>query len=147
MLIAALLATTATAAGGQTVDGAKLDELQRIIERQQQLIENAARWAAGEPQPIEVSAPETVESVPFEHKGKYFLHLVNKTACGPVRMVENVFNHAIPLRNITVDLNIDVTHATEQPTGRELKIDRAGGAARLTISELKIHTIICLEHL
>ena len=112
---------------------------------QQQLIENAVRWAAGCPQPVEVSAPETVESVLYQHDGKYYLHLINKTACGSVHAIENVFNHAIPVSNLSVDLNIEVKNAIEQPSGRKIDIIRENGSARLDIPELRIHTIICLE--
>lgn len=114
-------------------------------QHQQKLIENAVRWAAGCAQPVEVSAPETVESVLYEHEGNFYLHLINKTACGSVRAVENVFNYAIPVYNLSVDLNIDVKSAMEQPSGRKLGIVRENGSARLDIPELRIHTIICLE--
>jgi hypothetical protein len=111
-----------------------------------QLLENAVRWAAGEGPAVEVKCPETVEVVLWEEpEGTRYLHLVNRTAGGPVRTKASVITEEIPVFGLEVTTRFGVKEAVLQPEGTRLEVTAAGEGATFTVPRVNIHSIIELR--
>lgn len=112
-----------------------------------QLIVNVIKWAAGEPPPIELECPDTVEVVVWQNKSskQIMIHLVNRTPAGPARAKGSVINEAIPVHDIIIWLKGKVKKAMLQPEGRQLKISSSMGKTEIKVPHINIYSIVVIN--
>jgi len=112
-----------------------------------QLITNAVLWAAAKTPPVWVQSPDTVEVTMWQTPGSRSrsIHLVNRTANGPMRIKGSVINEIIPVFNVEVQVPFKVKKATLQPEGKVLKISQKDGQSTVKIPRLDLYGILVLE--
>ncbi len=121
---------------------------------QREILASAIRWAAAEPQPVEVTAPMCVQATVFrqtrEGQERLLVHLfnnVNTTAFHglPAEDVP-LREETLPIHDIAIDLHgYSIRRVHQEPEGRELAVEQSEGMARVRVPRLDVHTIVVVE--
>lgn len=108
---------------------------------QKQLLASAIAWAAGEPAPLRVEAPSTLEVIPWrdEAKKQTIIHLINRTSAGPAQNQPGALIHeTIPLHQVVLHLHQSIggKEATLVPGKQKLPLRHEGDWSTLTIDRI-----------
>lgn len=112
------------------------------MEDLEQLLVDVVKWAHGEPLPVRVRAPRTVEVECYtqpEHK-RIVLHLVNNTADMQRPMCE-----LIPVHDIEIELTCGAATSVRSARGVDVTMEQIDGGVRLEVPVLEVYDLIIIE--
>jgi len=112
------------------------------MEDLEQLLVDVVKWAHGEPLPVRVRAPRTVEVECYtqpEHK-RMVLHLVNNTADMQRPMCE-----LIPVHDIEIELDCGEVASVRSERGSDVTMEWVDGGVRLKVPVLEVYDLIIIE--
>lgn len=110
------------------------------------LLADAVRWAAGKAPPVELEAPFTVEMVVWgQGNGKRIVHLVNRTAAGPMRTKGSVITECIPVHDLRLTFAEQVRSARLEPQGLGLEVHPRDGRWEVHLPRLDVHGMVIVE--
>jgi hypothetical protein len=121
---------------------------------QRELLASAIRWAAAQPPPVEVTAPMCVQASVFRQacdgQERLLVHLfnnVNTTAFHALPADDvPLREETLPIHDIAIELQgYSIARVHQEPEGRELPVEQAGGKAKVIVPRLDVHTIVVVE--
>ncbi len=118
------------------------------------LLADAVRHVMSGRPGLELNAPMSVEMTACEREGgkQVVVHLVNfqpengRDIVSPGCESRHVIQEILPVRDLQLTVRLgSVKKATLQPEGQALQLSRSGDEARITIPQLRCHSMVVLE--
>jgi hypothetical protein len=111
-----------------------------------QLLANAVRWAAGEPQPLLVEGAGLVDVAVWRQKDSITAHLVNLT--NPMAM-KGPFREIIPIGEQRVQLRLPAGVTPKRvhllTAGRDVPYELTAGVLRVTVPSVAVHEVVAVD--
>jgi Hypothetical glycosyl hydrolase 6/Beta-galactosidase trimerisation domain len=110
------------------------------------LLGNAVKWAAGEPQPVEVTGPGTLDVTIWRQKDSITVHLVNLT--NPM-MMKGPLREFIPLPRQTVRVRLPAGSRARKVqllvSGETPRVREANGSVVLEVGSILDHEVVAID--
>jgi hypothetical protein len=110
------------------------------------LLANAVRWAANEPQPVDVVGPGVIDVSIWQQRDSLTVHLVNLTnpmlMKGPIREVLPVGPQRVTIR---LPHGLRARGVKLLTAGTEPEVESRDGALSLTVPSVDVHEVIAID--
>ncbi len=110
------------------------------------LLQNAVRWAANEPPPVDVEGPGVVDVAVWRQRASMTVHLVNLT--NPM-MMKGPLREAIPVGPLRVRVRLPPGTAMRKvqllTAGRPVDARPSDGVLTVTVPSVEIHEVIAID--
>jgi hypothetical protein len=110
------------------------------------LLQNAIRWAANEPQPVEVEGPGVLDVTVWRQRNSMTVHLVNLT--NPM-MMKGPLREAIPVGPLRVRVRLPPDARPDRvqllTAATTVQAQVSGGALTMTVPSVETHEVIAID--
>src|SRR5439155_21726311 len=110
------------------------------------LLRNAMKWAANEPQPVEVDGPGLLDVTAWRQRASMTVHLVNLT--NPM-MMKGPLRETIPVGPLIVHIRLPEGARASKvqllSAGVTADAGAANGVLRVTVPSVDVHEVIALD--
>jgi len=110
------------------------------------LLRNAVRWAANDPQPVEVEGPGLLDVTAWRQRGSMTVHLVNLT--NPM-MMKGPLRETIPVgpQRVRVRLppQIRATRVHLLTAGASPRVEQSGNLLTVVVPSVDVHEVVAID--
>jgi hypothetical protein len=110
------------------------------------LMQNAVRWAARDPSPVDVTGPGVIEVTAWRQRDSMTVHLVNLT--NPM-MMKGPVRELMPVGEQRVRVQLPAGHGSRAVrllvAGTTPEVRRDGGVVEVTVPSILAHEVVAID--